>query len=168
MSDIQRFEFHGSDFRITDINGDPWFVGRDACDLLNISRSQLRRLDDDEKGVLIVQTPGGPQEMTVISEAGLFALILTSRKPDAKEFKRWVTHDVLPSIRRTGTYDIATSDHPMVAQARANLQLTERFVQVERELAEAREERARIEAKADMALEDVQRMTLESFIGLNG
>ena len=86
----------------------PWFVAKDVCTCLGTAvRDVPDILDDDEKGVDTIHTPGGPQQMTIISEPGLYSLILRSRKPDAKGFKRWVTHDVLPSIRKTGSYTIA-------------------------------------------------------------
>ena len=93
--------------RIEMRNGEPWFVAKDVCNILEIknSRDTLNKcLDEDERGVDIIYTPGGNQEMTIVSEAGLYSLILRSRKPEAKAFKRWVTHEVLPSIRKTGAY----------------------------------------------------------------
>ena len=87
-----------------DATGEPWFVAADICAALTVNTEQTRRLDEDEKGLRTVQTPGGPQELVCISESGLYSLILTSRKPEAKRFKRWVTHEVLPSIRKTGAY----------------------------------------------------------------
>lgn len=85
---------------------DPWFVAKDVCGCLEIgnSRDAVASLDDDEKGVGIIDTPGGKQEMSIVSEPGLYSLILRSRKPEAKAFKRWVTHEVIPSIRKTGAY----------------------------------------------------------------
>ncbi len=86
--------------------GEPWFVAADVAVVLGIGRTDdaVARLDDDEKGADSIRTPGGEQTMTVINESGLFSLVLTSRKPQAKPFKRWVTHEVLPSISRTGGY----------------------------------------------------------------
>lgn len=91
---------------IQDEEGEPWFVAKDVCDALGLgnSRMALSRLDEDEKGVSSVDTPGGKQEMQTVNEPGLYTLVLSSRKPEAKAFKRWVTHDVLPKIRRTGGY----------------------------------------------------------------
>lgn len=96
----------GGSVRIVQVAGAPWFVARDVCDeleLFNVTMA-LQGLDDDEKGISTVDTPGGPQQMAVVSEAGLYGLVLRSRKPGAKAFKRWVTHDVLPEIRRTGSF----------------------------------------------------------------
>lgn len=99
------FNFESHSVRvITDDNGDAWFVAGDVCAALTLGVEQTRRLDEDEKGLRIVQTPGGPQEVVVINESGLYSFILTSRKPEAKRFKRWVTHEVLPAIRKTGSY----------------------------------------------------------------
>jgi prophage antirepressor-like protein len=100
--------FDGSRVRvITDEQGSPWFVALDLLDLLNLDRKAMERLDDDEKGVAAIHTPGGVQSMTTVNEPGLYSLILGSRKPEAKRFKRWVTHEVLPAIRRTGHYGAA-------------------------------------------------------------
>lgn len=92
--------------RVVMREGDPWFVAKDVCDCLGIvnSRDALSSLDADEKGVATADTLGGNQEMQTVSEAGLYLLIFRSRKPEAKDFKRWVTHEVLPSIRKTGQY----------------------------------------------------------------
>lgn len=95
-----------TDFRVIDRNGEPWFVLSDVCSKLGISQpaSAARGLDDDEKGVLTMHTPGGPQKKRIVNESGLYSLILTSRKPEAKRFKKWITSEVLPSIRKTGRY----------------------------------------------------------------
>lgn len=85
----------------------PWWVNNDVCRVLDIANTSqaFSRLDDDEKsGVYITDPHNRPQKTNVINESGLYSLILTSRKPEAKEFKRWITHEVLPSIRQTGTY----------------------------------------------------------------
>lgn len=86
--------------------GEPWFVAKDVCDCLGItnSRDALSRLDNDEKGVALTDTLGGKQEMRIVNEAGLYALVLSSKKPEAKKFKRWITHEILPTIRKTGGY----------------------------------------------------------------
>ena len=103
-------EFKNDQFgtiRVTkDNNGEPWFVAKDVCDALDISNSRdaLSRLDEDEKGVGLIDTLGGSQEMSIISESGLYSLSLGSRKPQAKPFKRWITHEVIPIIRKTGGY----------------------------------------------------------------
>lgn len=109
--------------RVTqDENGEPWFVARDITDALGLDRTATRRLDDDEKGVRSMHTPGGVQEMTFVSEAGFYSLVLASKKPEAHTFKRWVTHDVLPAIRRDGGYMVARDgETPQETMARALL-----------------------------------------------
>lgn len=100
--------------RITMVDGNPWFVARDVCDCLeldNITRA-LSGLDADEKDFTISNTLGGDQQMLTINESGLYSLVLRSRKPEAKTFKRWVTHEVLPSIRKTGGYGNAPKALP--------------------------------------------------------
>lgn len=98
--------FNDRPVRIVEQDGAPWFVAADACRVLGLGngRSSLALLDEDEKGVHSMDTPGGEQEMAVVNESGLYSLILRSRKPEAKTFKRWITHDVIPSIRNTGGY----------------------------------------------------------------
>lgn len=84
----------------------PWFVAADICHALEINnpRQALTRIDDDEKGVILTDTLGGKQNVNVINEFGLYTLVLSSRKKSAKKFKRWITHDVIPSIRNYGAY----------------------------------------------------------------
>lgn len=100
------FNFVSNSLRVVMRDGDPWFVAADVCAALGISRTDdgVSRLDDDEKGADSIRTPGGDQEMTIINESGLYSLILGSRKPEAKKFKKWVTSEVLPAIRKTGRY----------------------------------------------------------------
>lgn len=110
---ITRFDFHGANVRLlTDEQGEPWFVAKDICDVLELTNvgEALRALDDDEKNTIRIYegTAGNPYKAT-ISESGFYRLVLRSRKPVAKEFQRWVTHEVLPQIRRTGGY-IPVSD----------------------------------------------------------
>lgn len=89
-------------------DNEPWFVAKDVCECLAISkhRDAISRLDDDERGSLKVDTLGGKQEMATVNEYGLYSLVMSSRKPESKEFKRWVTHEVLPSIRKYGSYNM--------------------------------------------------------------
>ncbi len=110
-SDIARFDLQGHEVRVITVDGEPWWVAADVAAVLQIARvhSAVRGLDEDEKGTHTMRTPGGDQQLSIISESGLYSLILRSRKPDAKRFRRWVTHEVLPIIRRTGRY--AVEDH---------------------------------------------------------
>ena len=121
---IKLYDFNGSSVRVVrDEKGEPWFVANDVCDILEIrnSRQSIAYLDDDEKDTVITNdTIGRQQETNVINEGGLYSLILRSRKPEAKAFKRWVTHEVLPEIRKTGGYVHATpemTDDEIMARA---------------------------------------------------
>ena len=106
MNKLTIFNYEGNTVRTVMKDGNPWWVLKDVCSVLEIgnSRDVMARLDSDEKGVDIIDTPGGKQEVSIINESGLYSVILVSRKPGAKKFKRWVTHEVLPSIRRHGLY----------------------------------------------------------------
>ena len=91
--------------RIVERSGQPWFVARDVCDCLEIrTNDAANSLDEDEKGYESVVSLGGAQQTLIVSEPGLYSLILRSRKPEAKAFKRWLVHEVIPSIRRSGGY----------------------------------------------------------------
>ena len=124
--------------RTTVINGEPWFVAADICRALEIknSRDAITRLDDDEKDVASTDTLGGKQEMTIVNEPGLYTLVLGSRKPEAKAFKRWITHEVIPSIRKSGGYiagQETMTDTELMAKALlvAQKQIEERTKQLE-------------------------------------
>ena len=123
-NEIQRFEFKDASLRaLTDEAGEPWFVAKDACDILGIDTNHLREaLDDDEitnlRNSEVWNQPG--RAPLIISEPGLYKLIMRSRKPEAKEFQRWVTHEVLPQIRKTGGYiptSESDSDEDIMARA---------------------------------------------------
>ena len=88
------------------ISGSPWFVAKDVCECLGITkhRDAVSRLDGDERGSVEVDTLGGTQQMAAVNEYGLYSLVLSSRKPSAKAFKRWITHEVIPAIRKHGAY----------------------------------------------------------------
>lgn len=103
-NEIQKFDFKGAPLRtLTDKAGEPWFVAKDVCAILEISNPSdaLKRLDDDERSRFNLGRQG---ETNIVNEAGLYVLVLGSRKPEAHEFQRWVTHEVLPSIRKHGGY----------------------------------------------------------------
>ena len=107
MSNIIPFSYNSKQVRTIIMDGEPWFVAKDICDILEISNSRdaISRLDVDEKNTVAITdgTPGNPN-MTIISESGVYALIFTSRKPEAENFKRWIRKEVIPSIRKTGGY----------------------------------------------------------------
>lgn len=108
MNEVQVFdnEEFGTIRAVRDEEGEPMFVAKDVCTALEVknSRDAIARLDNDEKGVVLIDTPGGVQQMQAVNEAGLYVLVLSSRKPEAKAFQRWVTHEVLPALRRSGGY----------------------------------------------------------------
>ena len=107
MNELQVFENNQfGQVRAIMKDGEPWFVAADVCRALEIAnnRDALTRLEQDEKGVALTDTPGGKQEVTTVNEPGLYSLVLGSRKPEAKVFKRWITHEVIPSIRKNGGY----------------------------------------------------------------
>ena len=108
MNNIKTFNFEGNEVRTSFKYGNVWWVAKDVCDVLGIknNRDVIARLDTDEKGVDTIDTLGGQQEVSVINESGLYNIILLSRKPEAKKFRRWITHDVLPSIRKHGLYAV--------------------------------------------------------------
>lgn len=101
---------NGNDLRTIEIKGAPWFVAADVCRCLGLAMwngkaktaNACRKLGADEKGAHLVDTPGGPQRLTVVAESGLYKLIMRSDKATARPFQDWVTKDVLPAIRRTG------------------------------------------------------------------
>lgn len=119
-NEIQSFNFNDASLRVlTDEAGEPWFVAKDVCDILGHSNASmaLDRLDDDERAKFNLGRQG---ETNIVNEAGLYGLVLGSRKPEAHAFKRWVTHEVLPSIRKTGGYIPAIeadSDEDILAKA---------------------------------------------------
>ncbi len=122
--DSQLFEH--KDFgkiRVIEKNGDIWFVAKEICDVLELgnSRQAVTRLDEEEKDVISNDTLGGKQEMAIINESGLYSLVLTSRKPEAKAFKKWVTSEVLPSIRKKGSYSVVGFQVPKTLPAALRL-----------------------------------------------
>lgn len=109
MTDLQIFNNDRlGQVRIVPVDGELMFVAKDVCDCLEITkhRDAISRLDPDERGSVKLDTPGGKQDIAAINEYGLYNLVLSSRKPEAKEFKRWITHDVIPAIRKTGSYSM--------------------------------------------------------------
>lgn len=151
-NEIQRFDFRGALLRtLTDEAGEPWFVAKDVCDILghsNVSMA-LDRLDDDERSKFNLGRQG---ETNIVNEAGLYVLVLGSRKPEAHEFKRWVTHEVLPSIRKTGGY-IPTSetDDDMTILAKA-VMIGQRTMEAQKQkIAEQQTRIVELEPKARFA-----------------
>lgn len=106
------FTFEDTQLRGFEEGGESWFVAQDACSLLGLGNPSqaLAKLDDDEKGIITSDTLGGFQQLLIVSESGLYALIFRSRKPVAKRIRKWVTQEVLPTIRKTGRYEYPAND----------------------------------------------------------
>lgn len=125
MNEIQTFSNNhfGTIRAVRDEDGEPMFVAKDVAVILGYRDAEklTRRLEEDEKGTRSVGTPGGEQQMAVITEPGLYSAILGSRVPEARAFKRWVTHEVLPALRRDGGYMVARDETPEELMARALL-----------------------------------------------
>lgn len=111
MNALEIFDFEEKAIRMVLIDGAPWLIGKDVCNVLDIvnHRDALSRLDSDERGSVVVDTLGGQQNMSAVSESGLYHLIFQSRKQVAKRFRKWVTSEVLPALRKTGRYEAAPS-----------------------------------------------------------
>lgn len=157
-TEIQTFNFDSASLRtMADENGDPWFVAKDVCDILSLenSRKATADLDPDERNTVTISDgiPGNPNK-TIISEPGLYKLIMRSRKPEAKEFQRWVTHEVLPSIRKHGIYATDTTIDQILADPDFGIRL----------LTDLKEERAkRIEAENQIKELEPKAKALEDF-----
>ena len=139
-----RFDFRGKGVRMVTIDGEPWFVAKDVCEILEIQnhRDALTRIPEKQKGVASTDTLGGMQNLSIISEAGLYRLVLRSDKPQAEPFIEWVTEEVLPQIRKTGMY--MPRDYPEALEALAKS---------EREKMYLAEEKKELEVKLKESME---------------
>lgn len=108
MNALKVLNYESTDVRMVEVDGEPWFVAADVCDVLGLSNASMviGRLDEDERAKFNLGRQG---ETNIVNEYGLYNLILASRKPGAKQFKRWITHEVIPSIRKTGSYRVDNS-----------------------------------------------------------
>ncbi len=136
MNELKLFENpeFGS-VRIVTINGEPWLVGKDVALALGYKNPQeaiRNHVDDDDKGVSEILTPGGKQSVPIINESGLYSLVLSSKLPGARKFRRWVTSEVLPSIRKTGGYQIP-QDYPSALRALADAEEQKQALAAENE-----------------------------------
>lgn len=161
MTQIQPYVFPttGQQLRTLLLDGEPWFVAADACRVLDIDVTvAMRRLDDDEYRQVpaTLFSAQGPAR-NVVSESGLYSLILGSRKPEAKAFKRWITHEVLPAIRRTGRYEVAEVSRRQLAQ-----------MVIEAETERERAEEERDEARAHLALAAPRAEAYTAFMDADG
>lgn len=149
-NEIQIFNYENNQVRTVEKDGAIWFVAKDVCDILEISkyRDAISRLDDDERASVKVDTLGGIQEMAAINESGLYALVFRSNKPEAKKFSRWVRDTVLPSIRKHGAYITPDTMDKIISDPTFGIKLLE-ALQSEREKAAALEaEKKQLEAQA--------------------
>lgn len=168
MNELQIFS--NPDFgeiRTIEQNGEPWFVAADVCRALEIanSRDALTRIDEDEKGVVLTDTRGGAQTVATVNEPGLYSLVLGSRKPEAKAFKRWITHEVIPSIRKTGGY-IAGQEtlSPEELMAKALMVARQTLANREARLSQLTVQNAIMSPKAEYFDQLVERHTLTNFM----
>ena len=146
MNKLTIFDYEGEEIRTLLKDGEPWFVAKDVCAVLGIQNvtQAVQRLEDDEHSMFDIGCSGGP-ERNMVNESGLYALILRSDKPEAKKFRKWVTSEVLPSIRKQGGYMVVRpdeSDEAIMARALQIMQAT---------LQRRDEEIARLKPKADYA-----------------
>ncbi|MEH2148246.1 BRO-N domain-containing protein [Nostoc sp.] len=114
MSNLSVFNFESHEIRFVGTADDPWWVAKDICEALGIKndRQATGRLDDNEKDVTLVDTLGGKQQTTTVNESGLWSLVLASRKPETKRFKKWLTSEVIPAICKTGSYSAIAPTQP--------------------------------------------------------
>ena len=166
MNEMQTFVYSGAEVRTVQKDGTPWFVLKDVCGVLGISkyRDVAERLDSDERGPVRVDTLGGSQEMTCISESGLYNVILRSDKPEAKPFRKWVTAEVLPAIRRSGGYIAGQNDlSPAELMAKAIKVAEQTLAERDARISSLQVQNAIMAPKADYFDELVERNTLTSF-----
>ncbi len=166
MNELQVFTYSGNEVRTVKKNGEPWFVLKDVCAILSIGNvaDVCARLDTDEKGVGQIDTLGGRQNMNIINESGLYNVILRSDKPEAKPFRKWVTSEVLPSIRRTGGY-IAGQENltPEELMAKALMVAQKTLAEREARIADLTVQNQIMQPKASYFDELVERGTLTNF-----
>lgn len=154
MNDLQVFNYEGASVRVIDRDGEPWFVGKDVAEVLGYSNPRdalAKRVDDEDKGVAKCDTLGGVQELVIINESGLYSLILSSHLPGARQFKRWVTSEVLPSIRKHGIYATPITIDRILNDPDLGIRL---FTQ----LKEEREKRAALETTVAVQTQQIAEM----------
>lgn len=166
MSNIQIFNYQNNEVRTVELNGEPWFVLKDVCAVLGISkyRDTAARLDADERGSVEVDTLGGTQQVIAVNESGLYHVILRSDKPEAAPFRKWVTSEVLPSIRKNGGY-IAGQEQltPQELMAKALLVANKTLAEREARISELTVQNNIMAPKAEYFDELVDRNMLTSF-----
>ena len=149
-NEIQVWNYESSEARTVQVNGEPWFVGKDVATILGYNNPRdaiSKRVDDEDKGVAKCDTLGGVQDLTIINESGLYSLVLSSKLPNAKKFKRWVTSEVLPSIRKHGSYSVQSQFADLSPQLQVLIQMETRQKQIEARQAEQATALAGLEQK---------------------
>lgn len=167
MNNIQIFKYENNDVRTVEMNGEPWFVLKDVCGVLGLSNHKVtaQRLDRDEVSqTYLTDSIGRKQETTVINESGLYSVILRSDKPEAKPFRKWVTSEVLPSIRKNGGY-IAGQEQmtPEELMAKALLVANKTLAERDARISELTVQNTIMQPKAEYFDELVDRNTLTNF-----
>lgn len=159
---ISVFEFETQTIRIAILDGEPWFVAKDLCDVLDVANPSqaLSRLEEDEKNIIILNEGNrGNPNIAVVSESGMYALVLTSRKPAAKSFRKWVTSEVLPAIRKTGTYSAVPAP---LTQMEVLAAITQQMVEQERQLKQHGQVLGELVANKQQAEEELKSLPLSN------
>lgn len=167
MPDLIPFHYH--DYAITvhvDADQEPWWEAKEVCPhlgLTNVSRA-CSRLDDDEKRVITSSdVTGRAQEILMVNEAGLYALILSSRKPAARAFKRWVTHDVLPALRKAGRYEVPQVKDPAIQML---IEMAVRLDEARQIADDAKQQAQQAQDAAIQALHGQQWLTIQQYVAI--
>lgn len=167
MNNIQIFKYENNDVRTVEMNGEPWFVLKDVCGVLGLSNHKVtaQRLDRDEVSqTYLTDSIGRKQETTVINESGLYSVILRSDKPEAKPFRKWVTSEVLPSIRKNGGYISGQEQlSPEELMAKALLVANKTLAERDARISELTVQNTIMSPKAEYFDELVDRNTLTNF-----
>jgi prophage antirepressor-like protein len=152
VKNLKLFRFNQVNIRVIEKDGQTWWVAKDICEVLDIRNPSdvIRRLDDDERTLVLIEGASNGLPLNAVNEPGLYSVILRSRKPEAKAFKRWIVHEVLPAIRKTGTYSIEQSIvAPVVEKSNKQKQL-------QTEIRKINAETKLLQARADQSKEIVQ------------
>ena len=174
MNSLQIFKNQDfGEIRGTEINGEPWLVGKDIAHALAYKRTAdaiREHVDESDKGVGEMETPGGKQKMTIINESGFYSLVFSSKMPKAKEFKHWVTSEVLPAIRKHGAYATPTTIENIIANPSNAIKLLQALAEEQNKNNELKVENSQLrvdkqimQPKADYFDELVDRNLLVSF-----
>jgi len=160
-NDPQIFTFNGIDIPVRNHKGQKWWDASPVCNVLEIANvsQAVSRLDDDEHTIIINVLNGVPVRNSVVNQAGLFSLVLGSRKPESKAFKRWLTHEVLPALQSTGTYSMSSLTEAEMILAQAQF-----MVKIEREVKSLRKDVGEIVERLDNA----DWMTVKQYCNVNG